>query len=100
MIEHIQCENKYGYDNNEYLIEFWEQIQSGWNPFDDVDMTKDFYSEVKDNKEDYPKHIVALCGLPCVLLRRCVITKVIITMYLISGCLKNLNRFCDLCALR
>ena len=63
MIEHIQCENKYGYDNNEYLIEFWKQIQSGWNPFDNVDMTKDFYSEVKDNKEGYPKHIVALCGL-------------------------------------
>ena len=48
MIEHIDCENKYGYDNNEFLIEFWKQIQNGWNPFDDVTMTKDFYSEVKE----------------------------------------------------
>lgn len=63
MIEHIKCDNKYGYDNNEFLIEFWKQIQNGWNPFDDVTMTKDFYSEVKDNKSLYPKHIVALCGL-------------------------------------
>lgn len=62
MIEHIQCKNKYGYDNNEYLIEFWKQIQCGWNPLDSVEMTKDFYNDVKDNKENYPKHIVALVG--------------------------------------
>ena len=24
MIEHIKCDSKYGYDNNEYLIEFWK----------------------------------------------------------------------------
>ena len=62
MIEHIQCENKVGYDNNEFLIEFWNQIKSGWNPLEDVVMTKEFYTEVKDNKNNYPKHIVALCG--------------------------------------
>lgn len=63
MIEHINCDNKYGYDNNEYLIEFWQQIQNGWNPLEDIVMTKDFYTEVKNNKVQYPKHIVALCGL-------------------------------------
>lgn len=63
MIEHIKCNNKYGYDNNEYLIEFWKQIQNGWNPFDDIEMTKEFYSKVKSNKSFFPKHIVALCGL-------------------------------------
>lgn len=63
MIEHIKCSKKYGYDNNEYLIEFWKQIQSGWNPLQTVNMSKRFYEEVKNNKENFPKHIVALCGL-------------------------------------
>lgn len=64
MIEHIKCDNKYGYDNNEYLIEFWKQIQNGWNPLKNVVMSKELYSEVKDNNKDkFPKHIVALCGL-------------------------------------
>ena len=62
MIEHIKCNEKYGYDNNEYLIEFWKQIQNGWNPLEVIDMSKDFYTEVKDNKEKFPKQIVALCG--------------------------------------
>lgn len=66
MIEHINCQNKYGYDNNEYLIEFWLQIQKGWNPLpvddEDSDMTKELYQDVKDNPSKYPKHIVALAG--------------------------------------
>lgn len=62
MIEHIKCKNKIGYDINEYLIEFTKRIQVGWNPLDDVVMTKDFYNLVKDNKEKYQKHIVALVG--------------------------------------
>lgn len=63
MIEHIDCKNKCGYDSNEYLIEFWKQIQSGWNPLETVVMTKEFYNDVKENKEKYPKHYVALAGL-------------------------------------
>ena len=63
MIEHIQCKNKYGYDSNEYLIEFWKQIQNGWNPFTSVEMSKEFYDDVKNNKDKYEKHIVALTGL-------------------------------------
>ena len=51
MIEHICCKNKFGYDNNEYLIEFWKRIQEGWNPL-----------STAENKENYPKHIVALAG--------------------------------------
>ena len=63
MIEHIKCENKFGYDNNEYLIAFWQEIQKGWNPLTDIVMSKELYNQVKDNKGSYPKHIVALCGL-------------------------------------
>ena len=66
MIEHIKCENKYGYDNNEYLIEFWKEIQKGWNPleisYEEKPMNKALYQDIKDNKEKYPKHIVALAG--------------------------------------
>lgn len=62
MIEHINCEKKYGYDNNEYLIEFWKEIQNKWNPLETVEMSKEFYIKVKDNKDIFPKHIVALCG--------------------------------------
>lgn len=63
MIEHIKCKNKYGFDNNEYLISFWQEIQKGWNPLTDVDMTKDFYTQVKNDRDKFPKYIVALCGL-------------------------------------
>lgn len=63
MIEHIQCKNKFGYDNNEYLIEFMKELQNGWNPLNDINMTKQFYDDIKNNKEKYPKHIVALAGL-------------------------------------
>ena len=62
MIEYIKCNEKYGYDNNEYLIEFWKQIQQGWNPLQTISMSKEFYYEIKDNKDMFPKHIVALCG--------------------------------------
>lgn len=63
IIEHIVCENKFGYDSNDYLIEFWKAIQSGWNPFDEIKMTKEFYDSVKSNKDSYPKEVVALVGL-------------------------------------
>lgn len=63
MIEHIKCEKKIGCDNNEYLIEFWKAIQSGWNPLETVNMIQDLYHHIKDNKELYPKEVVALAGL-------------------------------------
>lgn len=63
MIEHIECENKYGLDSNIYLIEFLKAIQSGWNPLEEIDMTKDFYNDVKNNQDKYSPHIVALAGL-------------------------------------
>jgi DNA adenine methylase len=63
MIEHIECDNRYGYDNNEFLMEFMIELQNGWNPLETVNMSKEFYNDVKDNKDKYPKHIVALTGL-------------------------------------
>lgn len=62
MIEHIVCNKKYGFDSNKYLIAFWRAIQGGWNPLADINMSKDFYNEVKNNQDKYPPHIVALVG--------------------------------------
>ena len=63
MIEHIKCKNRYGFDNNEYLIEFMKVLQKGWNPLVDIDMTKELYDKIKNDKDKYPKHVVALAGL-------------------------------------
>lgn len=62
MIEHINCKNKYGCDNNKYLISFWQQIQKGWNPLTDVQMSKELYQEIKEYPETYPDYMVALAG--------------------------------------
>ena len=62
MIEHIQCKKRIGNDNNTYLIEFWKELQNGWNPLE-IQMTRELYNDIKDNKNKYPPHIVALAGL-------------------------------------
>lgn len=63
IIEHINCKCKIGSDNNYYLIEFMKKLQSGWNPLTEVDMTKQLYDDIKNNKDKYPPEIVALAGL-------------------------------------
>lgn len=62
MIQHIRCENKYGCDNNSYLIAFLQRIQTGWNPLEEVEMSKELYQDIKDHKEKYPPEVVALAG--------------------------------------
>lgn len=62
MIEHIVCGQKFGFDNNKYLIAFWKSIQAGWNPFENIKMTKELYDIVKEHKEEYHPEIVALVG--------------------------------------
>lgn len=62
MIEHITCERKFGFDNNKYLISFWESIQNGWNPLDKIKMTKELYQSIRENKDIYYPEYVALAG--------------------------------------
>lgn len=62
MIEHIICKHKYGYDSNQYLISFWQSVQNGWNPLDNIEMTKELYKNIKEHKEDYFPEVVALAG--------------------------------------
>ena len=63
IIDKIKCDKRCGNDSNKYLIDFWKQLQNGWNPLSDVEITKELYNKIKDNKEEYPNHIVALAGL-------------------------------------
>lgn len=60
MIEHIQCKNKIGSDNNEYLISLWKDLQLGWKPPET--MSKEMYEDIKNNKEKYGKSLVAVAG--------------------------------------
>ena len=60
MIQHIECENKYGLDSNEYLIAMWNALQSGWLPPESI--SKEEYVAIRDNKEAYSKELVAFTG--------------------------------------
>ena len=60
MIEHIKCKNKIGSDNNEYLIDMWNVLQDGWRPPET--MTKEMYDDIKNNKDEYGKSLVAIAG--------------------------------------
>lgn len=63
MIDKIKCDKRIGNDINTYLIALLKSIQSGWNPFDEIEMTRELYNDIKDNKEKYRDDIVALAGL-------------------------------------
>lgn len=62
MIQHINSTIRIGYDNNHYLIAFWKAIQRGWNPLDEVLMTKELYLDIKENPQNYDAKMVALAG--------------------------------------
>lgn len=61
MMEHIVCNNRIGYDNNEYLINMWNKLEDGWIP--PKELTKEEYNKIKDNKDDFSKELVAIAGL-------------------------------------
>jgi len=55
--------NRVGLDSNQYLISFFNALKSGWLPPNEV--TKCFYYEVKNNKDDYPLELVCFVGFLC-----------------------------------
>jgi DNA adenine methylase len=60
LIEYVECDKRYGTDSNEYLIAMWKALQSGWIPPNQ--MTKVEYENIKDNKDAFPKELVAVAG--------------------------------------
>lgn len=60
MMEYIRCKEKIGADNNEYLIDMWQSLQTGWRPPET--MSKEMYEDIKNNKDEYGKSLVAVAG--------------------------------------
>lgn len=60
MIQSIECEKKIGSDSNKYLIEMWNELQNGWIPPSEI--SKELYTNIKDNKEDYEDALVSIAG--------------------------------------
>lgn len=60
MMEYIVCDNRIGSDNNEYLITMWNDLQAGWQPPEK--MTREMYNDIKNNKDEYSKALVAIAG--------------------------------------
>lgn len=60
LIEHIECENKLGSDNNAYLIQMWKLLKDGWTPPSEI--SKEMYNDIKQNKEKYNGATVAIAG--------------------------------------
>ena len=55
--------NRLGNDNNKYLISLYNAIITGWVPPSSI--TVDEYNQIRDNKDDYPDHLVAFVGICC-----------------------------------
>ena len=63
MIDKINDKLCIANDFNNYLIAMFIKLQSGWIP--DKEITKEFYTEVKDNKDKYPDWLVGYIGFNC-----------------------------------
>jgi DNA adenine methylase len=61
VIENIVCKNKYGFDNNKYLIAFWKAMLDGYKPPEFID--KETYEKVKRNKKQFDEKYVGLVGI-------------------------------------
>lgn len=61
VIDKIDCDNKIGSDYNEYLIALWSELQNGYEIPECI--SRDEYNSIKDNKDSYPKHMVAIAGI-------------------------------------
>jgi DNA adenine methylase len=55
--------NRIGNDINPYLIGMFQALQKGWIPPDNI--TDELWHEIKKNKDNYPRELVAFCGFCC-----------------------------------
>ncbi len=49
-----------GNDNQQYVIALYKALQNGWKP--PMEVSPDFFFEVKNNKDNYPKELVGYLG--------------------------------------
>jgi len=52
--------NRIGNDNQEYVIALYKALQNGWKP--PIEVNPDFFFEVENNKDNYPKELVGYLG--------------------------------------
>lgn len=60
VIENIVCENRYGFDNNEYVIALWNALLNGYNPPSFI--SRDEWYNVKNNFDNFSKEYVGVAG--------------------------------------
>lgn len=61
IIDKISCEyNKFGLDNNYYLISLFRALKHGWQPPKTI--SEDLYNHVRSHKSDFPPYLVGLVG--------------------------------------
>lgn len=61
MIDKIKAPQKMASDSNKYLIALWRELQNGYKLPNKI--TKKEYDEIKNNKEKFPPHLVAVAGI-------------------------------------
>jgi DNA adenine methylase len=49
-----------GNDKNEYVVALLNALKNGWTP--PIEVSEEFYNEVKQNRENYPKELVGYFG--------------------------------------
>ena len=60
IIDKIKCENRIGYDKDEYIIETLKALRDGWHP--PYEVSKEEYIKIKNNKDEYKKELVGYVG--------------------------------------
>ena len=51
---------KIGNDNQPYVVALYKALQNGWKP--PINVSRDFFFEVKDNKDDHPNELIGYLG--------------------------------------
>lgn len=59
-VDPVLAPKRLGCDFNEYLIHLWKAAEMGWMP--PKSLTEEEYKHIKNNKESYPKELVAWVG--------------------------------------
>lgn len=62
IIENIKHTRRFASDKNEYLINLYQALQTGWIPPENI--TEEEYQYVKNNKDEN-KPLTAFCGIGC-----------------------------------
>lgn len=62
MIKHVNCKERIGSDNNNYIISLWKAIQRGWEP---PYVFKSEYDDIKSDPRSFEQELVAFAAVGC-----------------------------------